>query len=52
MNKLLEALNREMKQCEENLANNKLTDVTEIVRTAIDKKIQELTADTDTNIEF
>ena len=52
MNKLLEALNREMKQCEENLADNKLTDVTEILRTAIDKKIQELTADTDTNIEF
>ena len=52
MNKLLETLNREMKQCEENLSSNKLTDVTEIVRTAIDKKIQELTADTDTSIEF
>ena len=52
MNKLVEALNKEMKQCEENLSSNKLTDVTEIVRTAIDKKIQELTADTDTSIEF
>ena len=52
MNKLLEALNKEMKQCEENLSSNKLTDVTEILRTAIDKKIQELTADTDTSIEF
>ena len=52
MNKLVEALNREMKQCEENLSSNKLTDVTEILRTAINKKIQELTADTDTSIEF
>ena len=52
MNKLVEALNREMKQCEENLSANKLTDVTEILRTTIDKKIQELTADTDTRIEF
>ena len=52
MNKLVEALNKEMKQCEENLSSNKLTDVTEIVRTAIDKKIQELTADTNTSIEF
>ena len=52
INKLVGALNKEMKQCEENLSDNKLTDVTEIVRTAIDKKIQELTADTDTSIEF
>ena len=52
MNELVEALNKEMKQCEENLSANKLTDVTKIVRTAIDKKIQELTADTDTSIEF
>ena len=52
MNKLVETLNREMKQCEENLSDNQLTDVTEILRTAIDKKIQELTADTDTSIEF
>ena len=52
MNKLVEALNKEMKQCEENLSANKLTDVTEILRTAIDKKIQELTVDTDTSIEF
>ena len=41
-----------MKQCEENLSANKLTDVTEIVRTVINKKIQELTADTDKSIEF
>ena len=52
MNKLVEALNKEMKQCEENLSANKLTDVTEIVRTAIDKKIQELSTDTDTSIKF
>ena len=49
MPKLVEALNKATLQCEETLAANKLTDVTEIVRTAIDKKIQELTADT---IEF
>ena len=52
MNKLVEDLNKATLQCEETLAANKLTDVTEIVRTAIDKKIQELTADTDTSIEF
>ena len=52
MNKLVETLNKEMKQCEENLSSNKLTDVTEILRTAIDKKIQELTADTNTSIGF
>ena len=52
MNKLVETLNKEMKQCEENLSSNKLTDVTEILRTVIDNKIQELTADTDTSIEF
>ena len=51
-NKLVKTLNREMKQCEENLSDNQLTDVTEILRTAIDKKIQELTADTDTSVEF
>ena len=52
MNKLVEALNIEMKHCEENLSSNKLIDVTEILRTAIDKKLQELTADTDTSIDF
>ena len=52
INKLVEALIRELKQCSENLSDNQLTDVTEIVRTAIDKKIQELTADTDTSVEF
>ena len=52
MNKLVEALNKATLQCEENLSANKLTDVTGIVRTAIDSKIQELTANTDTIIEF
>ena len=52
INKLVEALNKATLQCEETLADNQLTDVTEIVRSALDKKIQELTADTDTSIEF
>ena len=52
MNKLVETLNKEMKQCEENLSANKLTDITEILCAAIDKKIQELIADTDTSIDF
>ena len=52
INKLVEALNKATLQCEETLAANKLTDVTEIVRSALDKKIQELTTDTNTNIEF
>ena len=52
INKLVEALNKATLQCEETLADNKLTDVTEIVRSAFEKKIQELTADTYTNIEF
>ena len=52
INKLVEALNTATLQCEETLAANKLTDVTNIVRSALDKKIQELTAETDTNIEF
>ena len=44
MNKLVEALNKATVQCEETLADNKLTDINHILRTAIDKKIQELTA--------
>ena len=52
MNKLVETLNKATLQCEETLADNKLTDANEILRTAIDKKIQELTADIDTSIEF
>ena len=52
MNKLVEALNKATLQCEETLADNQLTDVTKIVRSAFYKKIQELTTDTDTSIEF
>ena len=52
MNNLVETLNNEMRQCEEKFSANKLADVTEILRTAIEKKIQELTVDTDTSIEF
>ena len=52
MNTVVETLNKATLQCEETLAANKLTDVTEIVRSAFDKKIQELTADTDTSIKF
>ena len=52
MNKLVEALNKATLQCEETLAANILTDINQILRTATDKRIQELTADTDTNIEF
>ena len=52
MNRLVDSLNREMKQCEQNLSSNQLTDVTEILRATIDKKIQELTVETDTSIEF
>ena len=52
MNKVIEALNKATLQCEETLAANILTDVNQLIRSALDKKIQELTADTDTSIEF
>ena len=52
MNKLVEALNKATLQCEDTLAANKLTDINQMIRTATDKKIQELTADADTSIEF
>ena len=52
MNKLVKALNKATIQCEETLADNELTGINQILRTATNKKIQELTADTDTNIEF
>ena len=52
INKLVEALNKAILQCEETLADNQLTDINQMLRTATDKKIQELTADADTSIEF
>ena len=52
INKLVEALNKATLQCEETLADNKLTDINEQVRSAFDKKIQKLTVDGYTSIEF
>ena len=52
INKLIEALNKATLQFEETLADNQLTDINQMIRTATDKKIQELTDDTDTSIEF
>ena len=52
MNTVVEALNKATLQCEETLAANILNDVNQQVRSAFDKKIQELTTDTDTSIEF
>ena len=52
INNLVEALKKATLQCEETLAANKLTDINQMLRTATNKKIQELTADTDTSIEF
>ena len=52
MNTVVEALNKATLQCEETLAANILNDVNQQVRSAFDKRIQELTTDTDTSIEF
>ena len=52
INKVIEALNKATLQYEETLAANILTDINQQVRSALDKKIQELTAKTDTSIEF
>ena len=38
--------------CEETLADNELTDIKQMLRTVTNKKIQKLTADIDTSIEF
>ena len=52
MNKLVETLKKATLQCEETLANNELTDINRILRTATNDKIRKLTAATDTSIEF
>ena len=52
MNKVIETLNKATLQCEDTLPADLLSEVNQRVRTALDKKIQELTADTDTSIEF
>ena len=52
MNKLVEALNHIKSISLDTLTSNKVTDTNQIIHSTIDKKIQELTADTDTSIEF
>ena len=52
MNKLVEALKKATLQCEKTLADNELTDINQMLRTATNEKMQELTADTDTSVEF
>ena len=52
MNKLIESLNKATLQFEETLADNELTDINQMLRTATNEKIQVLTADTDTSIDF
>ena len=48
----IEALKKATLQCNETLADNELTDINQRLRTITNRKIQELTADTDTSIEF
>ncbi|KAI6658881.1 hypothetical protein LOD99_10938, partial [Oopsacas minuta] len=52
VNKLLETLNKEITHTAETFSANKLTDVQQIIQSAINKKITELTVDTDSSIEF
>ena len=48
----IEALKKATLQCNETLADNELTDINQILRTVTNKKIQKLTADIVTSIEF
>ena len=52
MNKLVEALNNIKSISLDTLTSNKVTDTNQVIHSAIDKKIQEVTTDTDTSIEF
>ena len=52
MNKLVEALKKATLQFEESLADNELTDINQMLRTVTNRKIQVLTADIVTSIEF
>ncbi|KAI6660211.1 Cell surface protein [Oopsacas minuta] len=52
VNKLVETLNKEITHTTEIFSANKLTDIQQIIQSAIDKKITELTADTDSSIKF
>ena len=52
MNKLVEALNNIKSLSLDTLTSNKVNDTNQVIHSAIDKKLQELTYDTDTSIEF
>ncbi|KAI6649917.1 PEP-CTERM domain protein [Oopsacas minuta] len=52
MNSLIEALNKEMAQATETLSANKLAETHKQIRSIIENKITELTAETDSSIEF
>ena len=52
MRELMGSLNKAKSQNADTLSSNKLCDVNEIILSTIDKKIAELTADTDSSIEF
>ena len=52
MKELLESLNKAKSLNADTLSSNKLTETFEIIRSTIDNKIAELTADTDSSIEF
>ncbi|KAI6649582.1 Tripartite motif-containing protein 2 isoform X3 [Oopsacas minuta] len=52
VDKLLETLNKEITHTAGTFSANTLTDVHQIIQSAINKKITELTADTDSSIEF
>ena len=52
MRDLMESLNKAKCHYADTLSSNKLSDVNEIILSTIDKKIAELTADTDSSIEF
>ena len=52
MKELLESLNKAKSLNADTLSSNKLTETFEIIRSTIDNKIAELTADIDSSIEF
>ncbi|KAI6658480.1 PEP-CTERM domain protein [Oopsacas minuta] len=52
LHKSLEALNKVHALSTDTLTSNNLTDTNQIIRSAIDNKITELTAETDSSIEF
>ena len=52
MNKLIESLNKVNSLCVDTLTNNELKDTHDEVITSINRKVLQLTADTDTSIVF